>query len=239
MIRAQEPQAIRSMFDRIAHRYDLLNTILSGGLHKLWKKKLVELGKVGLDVSLPRILDCATGTGDLAELWSDSIAGPAEIVATDFSQEMLRMARIRHEESRIRFQWADVQSLPFQDGVFHRASISFGIRNVADARRALMELARVLKPRGNLLILEFGQPTNRWFAAIYHAYSRYVLPWVGGVISGERSAYAYLNRSSEEFPSGEKFIEIARSTGCFSKLSFFPLTGGIAWIYMLEVQSDG
>jgi demethylmenaquinone methyltransferase/2-methoxy-6-polyprenyl-1,4-benzoquinol methylase len=270
MISAQKPETIRGMFDRIAGRYDLANTVLSLGTHWIWKRKLVGLASRGLvekadsatftapaakSAATPsdaasssksiRILDCATGTGDIAELWSKrlaklGLARHSEIHATDFSEGMLEQARRRLETERgrfptfVRFDWADVQQLSYADGTFDRATISFGIRNVADPAQGLSELGRVVKPGGEVWVLEFGQPSVPAFAQLYGFYSGRVLPAVGGWLSGERDAYAYLNQSSERFPCGEEFLKLARATGRFTECRAISLTGGVAYLYQLK-----
>lgn len=244
MISAQNPETIRSMFDRIAGRYDLANTVLSLGTHRFWKAKLVRMASRKL-TGPASILDCATGTGDIAEIWSKrlarmGIARESRIVATDFSEGMLEQARRRLEKERgrfptfVRFEWADVQQLSFPDGTFDRATISFGIRNVADPAKGLAELGRVVKPGGEVWVLEFGQPSMPGFSQLYGFYSRRVLPAVGGVLSGARDAYRYLDESAGRFPCGEEFLKIARGTGRFSDCSAIPLTGGVAYLYRLR-----
>jgi demethylmenaquinone methyltransferase/2-methoxy-6-polyprenyl-1,4-benzoquinol methylase len=268
MISAQKPDSIQGMFDRIAGRYDLANTVLSLGTHWIWKRKLVGLASRSLAGKLDssteasaaksaatssdaatstksiRILDCATGTGDIAELWSKrlaklGLARHSEIHATDFSEGMLEQARKRFEIERgrfpafVRFEWADLQQLSYADATFDRATISFGIRNVADPAKGLFEVGRVVKPGGEVWVLEFGQPSVPGFAQLYGFYSGRVLPAVGGWLSGERDAYAYLNQSSERFPCGEEFLKLARSTGKFSECRAIALTGGVAYLYQL------
>lgn len=238
MSTSANPEFIRSMFDRISIRYDLLNTLLSFGTHWLWKKELVRIGARGLTTPNAQILDCATGTADIAELWLDKLGSSAKITATDFSEGMLSVARKRHQGRAIQFALADVQKLPFSAGLFDRATISFGIRNVENPKLALSDLARVVKPGGKVLILEFGQPKIFGFAQAYRFYSKHILPWVGGLISGDTSAYRYLENSSSHFPCGQDFLDIAKSTHAFSEVTAKSLTGGIAWIYELTTSSQ-
>lgn len=230
-ISAQKPESIQGMFDRISSKYDMANTVLSLGTHWLWKKKLVARSDVKPG---GQVLDCACGTGDIAQLFKDRVGEQGRVVATDFSDGMLREARKRHQKSAIRFEWADVQKLPYADSEFDCASISFGIRNVADPAQGLREMARVVRPGGRVLVLEFGQPVSKIFRNLYGFYSDRILPTVGGWLSGEREAYRYLQTSSAKFPCGEQFIELARSTGLFSRCSYESLTGGIAFLYVLE-----
>jgi demethylmenaquinone methyltransferase/2-methoxy-6-polyprenyl-1,4-benzoquinol methylase len=237
VINPKSPETIQKMFDRLAPRYDTINTVLSLGIHRYWKRKLVSLGIAGLSAR-GSILDCATGTGDIAELWSQRLGPQFEVIATDFSVGMLEKAKTRHQGSRLKFQVADVEQLPFASANFDRASISFGIRNVSNPVRALQELARVVRPGGKVLVLEFGQPTIPGYAGLYSFYSNRILPMIGGLLSGERSAYQYLNESSAKFPSGKMFMDLAWSTSAFSKVHCVPLAGGIAWIYLLSVASE-
>jgi len=193
-----------------------------------------------LDLTNPgqaKILDCATGTADIAELWLKRLGPGCQVTATDFSSGMLEVARKRHQNLPIEFQMADVQNLPFANGSFDRATISFGIRNVENPTQALKELARVVKPGGKVLVLEFGQPSTAGFSQAYRFYSKSILPLVGGLISGDQAAYRYLEESSSTFPCGEKFLETARSTQAYSKVESKSLMGGLAWIYKLTVPA--
>lgn len=225
-----ESEKVRSMFSQIAGRYDLANNVLSGGVHHLWRTKLVEWSAAKLG---DKILDCATGTGDLA-IEFKSVVGPTGTVqGTDFCEEMMIPAPGKAEGRglEIKFSTADVMALPFSDREFDISSISFGIRNVADAARGISELARVVKPGGKVMILEFGQPRSVGFAQAYKVYSEKVLPVLGGWITGQKSAYEYLQNSSSQFPCREEFVALMRSTGRFSSIEYVPVTFGIAYIY--------
>jgi demethylmenaquinone methyltransferase/2-methoxy-6-polyprenyl-1,4-benzoquinol methylase len=218
-----DPARIRTMFAAIARRYDRANTVLSGGVHHLWRKKAVRYAEVRPG---QRVLDCATGTGDLAVAFRK--AG-AEVTGTDFVPEMLELARVKAKD--ITFEVADVTRLPYPDGTFDVSSISFGIRNVGNPRKGIAEMARVVRSGGRVLVLEFGQPQSRLFGALYDWYSRAVLPRLGGALTGERDAYSYLQRSAERFPCGDDFAQLMRESGDFAEVTYVPLTFGVAYLY--------
>jgi demethylmenaquinone methyltransferase/2-methoxy-6-polyprenyl-1,4-benzoquinol methylase len=228
----KKAETIRHMFGEVAPRYDLLNTVLSLGIHHLWRKKLV--GWSGVKAG-DRVLDCATGTGDLAFAFEKKLGTSGQVVGTDFCEPMLVHARAKAVQSgsRTKFDVADVTKLPFEAASFDIATISFGIRNVNDPQRGLSELGRVVRPGGAVLVLEFGQPQIPVFSGFYRFYSMYVLPKIGGLISGQKQAYDYLQKSSAQFPCREDFLKMAESTGQFSKLEYRPVSGGIAYIYKL------
>lgn len=218
-----DPAKIRTMFAAIARRYDRANTVLSGGVHHLWRRRAVK--RAGVRPG-DRVLDCATGTGDLAIAFRK--AG-AEVTGTDFVPEMIELARAK--AAGIRFEVADVTRLPFEDDTFDVASISFGIRNVGEPRKGIAEMARVVRPGGRVIVLEFGQPRSRSFGALYHWYSHHVLPRLGGAVTGEEAAYRYLQTSSGLFPCGDDFVALMRESADFSAIDYIPLTFGIAYLY--------
>jgi demethylmenaquinone methyltransferase/2-methoxy-6-polyprenyl-1,4-benzoquinol methylase len=141
------------------------------------------------------------------------------------------------DDAPIDWELADLQSLPFDSNSFDRATIGFGIRNVDDPVSALRELDRVLTPNGRLVILEFGQPDGL-FGSLFDVYSQHVIPWVGGLVAGDREAYAYLHESSSSFPCGESFADIIRTSTDFRNVQSRPLTGGIAYLYTAELRSS-
>jgi demethylmenaquinone methyltransferase/2-methoxy-6-polyprenyl-1,4-benzoquinol methylase len=218
-----DPARIRTMFAAIARRYDRANTVLSGGVHHLWRRWAVRAAEVKRG---DRVLDCATGTGDLAIAFRK--AG-AEVVGTDFVPEMIELARAKADD--IRFEVADVTRLPYPDAAFDVSSISFGIRNVGEPRKGIAELARVVRSGGRVIVLEFGQPPGRFFGSLYDWYTRHLLPRIGGALTGDREAYAYLQKSAGRFPCGGDFAQLMRESADFAEVTHTPLTLGIAYLY--------
>lgn len=218
------------MFDRIAPRYDLLNHLLSGGQDWLWRRALarrLHRASPGL------VVDVATGTGD--QLIAVLQAAP-ELRGLGFDLAPAMLARgaaklqARGLSERAFLQLGDACALPLPDAAADYATIAFGIRNVESPAAGLRELHRVLKPGGQLFVLEFGLPPNRWLRHLYLLYFRHVLPRLGGLLSGDVPAYRYLNRSVETFPCGEAFLALLREAG-FAPVSARPLTCGVAMLY--------
>ncbi len=228
----KEPNAatIQKMFSEIAPSYDKANSILSFGIHQLWKKKVVRMSgaKIG-----DHVLDCATGTGDLAILFKKQVGSKGRVMGTDFCEEILALApqKAKDQKLQIEFEPADVTKLPYPDAVFDISCISFGIRNVNNLTAALSELARVTRPGGRVMILEFGQIQLPLLKQAYGLYSNYILPQIGGLISGNTKAYKYLNESSKKFPCGQEFVDRALSTGRYQSMTVHRLSLGIAYIY--------
>lgn len=229
------PEKIRQMFSQVASGYDRANTVLSAGIHHLWRKKLVKWSgaKAG-----DKILDCATGTGDLAIEFKKAVGPSGEVTGTDFCAEMLIPApgKARERGLDIKFEQADVTKLPYADASFDVASISFGIRNVGDPALGLSEMARAVKPGGHVMVLEFGQVKAPVIGPLYNWYSEKVLPVIGGLITGQKQAYEYLQKSSAAFPCGDEFVALMKSTGRFSDVEYTTLTGGIAYVYRGTVK---
>jgi demethylmenaquinone methyltransferase/2-methoxy-6-polyprenyl-1,4-benzoquinol methylase len=221
-----DPAKIRTMFASISRRYDRANTVLSGGVHHLWRRRAVR--RAGVKAG-DRVLDCATGTGDLAIAFRKVVGNTGRVVGTDFVPEMLELARTKARN--IEWEVADVTRLPFEDAAFDVASISFGIRNVNDPRKGIAEMARAVRSGGRVIVLEFGQPRSRTFGAFYDWYSRRILPRLGGAVTGERDAYQYLQTSSERFPCGDEFVNLMKESAEFASVDYVPLTFGIAYLY--------
>lgn len=228
-------QTIKSMFSDIAGSYDRANSVLSLGIHHLWKQKLVDLSRATMGQS---VLDCATGTGDLALRFKQRVGSEGRVVGIDFCQEMLDVApdKAKQKNYAIEFMQADVTQLPFYEDEFDVTSISFGIRNVENPMKGFTEMARVTKPGGSVMVLEFGQINTPGVREVYNFYSQKVLPFVGGLVSGKREAYQYLNDSSQVFPCGEELKEQILKTGAYSAVSLWPLSFGIAYIYKCTVK---
>ncbi len=222
-------EKVEHMFDSIAPKYDLLNHVLSGGVDKTWRKKLIKL----LAEEKPKtILDIATGTADLAI--AASTLNPKKIVGVDISQGMLDVGKIKIKEKKleglIELKQADSEKLPFSDNCFDAITVAFGVRNFEHLDLGLKEMYRVLKPGGICLILEFSQPQVTPIKQFYQFYSKYILPAAGQLLSKQRSAYDYLPESVKAFPYGDAFIEIFKKSG-FVGTKAYPLTFGIASIY--------
>lgn len=225
---------VRQMFADIADDYDRVNTILSFGVHHIWRDQAVKMSgaKPG-----DKVLDCATGTGDLAIEFKQKVGNKGQVLGTDFCAEMIEHAPAKAQEHNldISFEVADAMNLPYEDHTFDIASIAFGIRNVDEPVTALKEMARVVRPGGRVVVLEFGQPKGL-LKYPYELYSQYIMPAVGGWISGNREAYTYLPRTSAQFPAGDHFITLMNQADCFSKRVYKKLTGGIAYIYVGTVK---
>ena len=221
-----DPNRIRSMFASISTRYDRANTVLSGGVHHLWRKKAVHWSQAAAG---DRVLDCATGTGDLAIAFRQAVGASGRVVGTDFVPEMLAVAREKAPD--ITFEVADVTQLPYEEASFDVASISFGIRNVNDPRKGIAEMARTLRSGGRLIVLEFGQPRSGLFRALYDFYRTRIMPRLGGMVTGEQGAYEYLESSAGRFPCGDDFVALMREAAQFSSIEYKTLTFGIAYLY--------
>ena len=217
------------MFNAIARRYDLLNHLLSGGVDFYWRWRALRAAR---NKRPQRVLDLATGTGDFA-LAADRL-GPQQVVGVDMAIEMLRLGAAKvaakGPSARVDLLVADAEQLPFQDHTFDMVTGAFGVRNFGNIPSGLAEAHRVLKPGGQLLVLDFCEPTAPLFRQLYLFYFHKVLPLIGGLVSGQRRAYAYLPRSVGAFPQGRAFVELLVAAG-FSQTRYMPMTLGIAAVY--------
>jgi demethylmenaquinone methyltransferase/2-methoxy-6-polyprenyl-1,4-benzoquinol methylase len=219
------------MFDRIAHRYDLLNRVLSMRQDVAWRKRLAKMLPERDDL---RVLDLATGTGDVLLALRAGCPRVRSGVGMDMAGKMLALGKEKFENagqaSALQMVRGDATRVAAADASFDVVTISFGIRNVLDVDAALREMRRVLKPGGRLLVLEFSLPANALLRWGYLLYFRNVLPRIGGLVSGDSHAYRYLNETVESFPHGGTFCELMRNAN-FSNVKAILLTFGIATIY--------
>ena len=208
------PDSVRATFTRVAHRYDLANHLLSGGIDFSWRKKLVALAN---QKSCSQILDLATGSGDVAFAMAKGLTPKPMITGLDFCEPMLvearkKRKRLNLDEAKFPFIEGDCLNLPFSDNCFDLVTISFGLRNLADREKGLLEIFRVLKPAGRVIVLEFSQP-YWWFRPFYYFYLRLILPWVARVVTGDREAYLYLGTSISNFPNRSELSKELEGVG--------------------------
>ncbi|WP_289048159.1 bifunctional demethylmenaquinone methyltransferase/2-methoxy-6-polyprenyl-1,4-benzoquinol methylase UbiE [uncultured Carboxylicivirga sp.] len=227
---------VAGMFNNIAPKYDFLNHFLSMGIDKIWRKRAINLLK---DIEQPLILDVATGTGDLA-LEANRRLG-CKVVGVDISVEMLKVAeekiKKRNLENVISVQEGDSENLPFENDSFDAVMVAFGVRNFENLNKGLSDMARTLKPGGKMVVLEFSKPVYFPFKQLYMFYFRYILPWLGGIISKDKAAYTYLPESVLTFPDGKRFDDELAKAG-MTPLKRFKQTMGIATIYLSEKKAQ-
>ncbi len=222
--------AVRTMFARIAGRYDAANHLLSAGVDFQWRQRLVR----AVHDARPRtILDLATGSGDVAFALADGLAPGVRITGMDFCQPMLDEAVLKRGASPrwagIEFRPGDGLALPLPDASFDAVTIAFGLRNIADRRKCLTEMRRVLRPGGRLFVLEFSQPTL-WLRPFYYAYLKLILPALAGLVTGDRAAYEYLCGSIEKYPDRHGISAEIRAAG-FGTVRATPFTAGIVALH--------
>ena len=224
---------VEAMFNSIAPRYDALNHLLSLGIDRLWRRRLVRR----LAAHSPaRVLDVATGTADLAIALARR-APQTAVVGIDIANQMLQVGEQKVRQvgltERISLQQASALSLPFESGHFDAAMVAFGARNFEHLEQGLSEMARVVRPSGHLMVLEFSMP-QRWpIKSLYKLYFKYLLPAIGGLVSGNRQAYDYLPNSVVQFPQGEEFMSIMQRVG-LSRCTATTLSFGVATLYQAQ-----
>lgn len=227
---AEKAERVRGVFDSVAGRYDLMNDLMSGGLHRLWKRYTAWRAE---PCAGQRILDAAGGTGDLAWLLAPEVGPRGRVVVQDLNTEMLRTGRRRLADAGLvgNLDWlgADSEALPLPANTFDTATMAFGLRNVTRKGRALLELHRVLKPGGRLLILEFSRPAAP-LRPLYDAYSFGLIPALGQLVTGDRESYRYLVESIRQHPDQETLREMLEDTG-FADAAYTDLTGGIVALH--------
>jgi len=227
---AEKAGMVHGVFSRVASRYDVMNDLMSGGMHRLWKDAMMDWLAPRAD---QRLLDVAGGTGDVAFRFLKRAAGATAVVC-DLTEPMLIEGRKRAEaeQQAERLDWVvgDAMALPFPDASFDVYTISFGIRNVTRIGDALAEAFRVLKPGGRLMVLEFSQIPNAMMQKAYDVYSFNVIPLMGQVVSGDRESYQYLVESIRKFPNQESFAQMIRAAG-FGQVKYRNLTMGVAALH--------
>ncbi|HWC28140.1 MAG TPA: class I SAM-dependent methyltransferase [Solirubrobacteraceae bacterium] len=218
----QEPQ-VRAMFDRIAGCYDLMNSVMTAGLHHAWRRRAVDLARVAPG---DRVLDVATGTGDLALELAGRVAPGGEVVASDFSEEMLARARLKAASAPVpvTFEWANAMRLPYGDGEFAAATVGFGARNFSDLDRGLAEMTRVVQTGGSVVVLEITTPTRPPLSTFYRLWFDHAVPVIGG-LAGDADAYSYLPSSVRRFPGPHELA--ARMDRCGLDVRYIVTAGGI------------
>jgi demethylmenaquinone methyltransferase/2-methoxy-6-polyprenyl-1,4-benzoquinol methylase len=229
-----DPEAVNSMFGRIAHRYDLANRVLSGGIDIYWRIQLVSAVK---RTEPKRVLDLATGSGDVAFALGRSLPKGTLIVGMDFCAPMLEEADLKKAQNpeafaHVKFRQGDGLALPLPDGSQDAVTIAFGLRNMADRAKCLSEMRRVLRPGGRLFVLEFSQPWT-WVRPFYALHLRLVVPLLAGLLTGDRGAYRYLGDSIGAFPDAKALSSEIRAAG-FSGVTARRMTMGIVALHVAE-----
>jgi demethylmenaquinone methyltransferase / 2-methoxy-6-polyprenyl-1,4-benzoquinol methylase len=225
---------VRGMFGRVAHRYDLANHLLSFNIDRYWRAHTVRRTREVLRRPEACVLDICCGTGDLVLALAKE---GRPVLGSDFCHPMLVAAREkigRRRASAVLFE-SDALALPLRNASLDLITVAFGFRNLANYQSGLLEMRRVLRPGGMAAILEFTQPPNAAFAALYNLYARRVLPWIGGLISGSRDAYTYLPESVRKFPVAPELAAMMRRAG-FADVSFEYLTGGIVALHIGQIR---
>ena len=218
---------VREVFDSVASRYDLMNDLMSGGMHRLWKRFTIELSSVRPGQT---VLDIAGGTGDLAAKFSQRVGPDGHVILADINAAMLSVGRDRLIDkgalNNISVSQADAQFLPYADNSIDCITIAFGLRNVTDKALALRSMHRVLKPGGRLLVLEFSRPTSPLLSRVYDTYSFSALPFMGKLITNDADSYRYLAESIRKHPDQETLLEMVEDAG-FVDCKYHNMTGGI------------
>lgn len=222
---------VRGIFAHIAPGYDTFNALASFGIDRLWRRTVVRMADLTPE---SRVLDLAAGTGDLS-LALARRGRPAEVLGTDFVPEMLEVAKAKAARYpgpvRLAFQVEDAQALTLPDAGFDVVTVAFGVRNFPDRAANFREVLRVLRPGGRYVLLEFSRPANSAWRALYHFYLRTMIPLIGGLVTGDRGSFVYLNDSIRAFPAQEALAAELRAAG-FSSVTWHDLTGGIVAVHL-------
>ncbi len=223
---------VKDVFDSVASNYDLMNDVMSFGIHRLWKRFTIEMAELEPG---QKVLDLAGGTGDLTEKMSPIVGKDGQVVLSDINQKMLDKARERLIDSgiigNVEYVQANAEDLPFADNTFDCVTMAFGLRNVTDKDKALHSIHRVLKTGGKLLVLEFSKPTVKPLEKIYDIYSFKVLPLMGKLIANDAESYKYLAESIRKHPPQAKLKSMMEKAG-FAKVEYFNLTAGVVALHL-------
>ncbi|HMV72725.1 MAG TPA: bifunctional demethylmenaquinone methyltransferase/2-methoxy-6-polyprenyl-1,4-benzoquinol methylase UbiE [Pseudomonadales bacterium] len=227
----EKTRLVGGVFDSVATRYDLMNDLMSGGIHRIWKRVTIELSGVREG---QRVLDVAGGTGDLGSRFARIVGPNGRVVLSDINESMLRVGRDKLIDSgtsaNLDFVLADAERLPFAERSFDCVTIAFGLRNVTHKERALESMLRVLRPGGRLLVLEFSKPTSELLGKLYDAYSFGVLPRLGKLVTGDADSYRYLAESIRMHPDQDAMRDMMEDAG-FERCDYHNMTGGIVAIH--------
>ena len=227
----EKTRLVGGVFDSVATRYDLMNDLMSGGIHRIWKRVTIELSGVREG---HRVLDVAGGTGDLSSRFARIVGPNGRVVLSDINESMLRVGRDKLIDSgtiaNLEFVLADAERLPFAERSFDCVTIAFGLRNVTHKERALESMLRVLRPGGRLLVLEFSKPTSELLGKLYDAYSFGVLPRLGRLVTGDADSYRYLAESIRMHPDQDAMRDMMEDAG-FERCDYHNMTGGIVAIH--------
>lgn len=227
----EKVRMVGGVFHSVASRYDLMNDLMSGGIHRIWKRVAIELSGVRPG---QQILDVAGGTGDLTSRFAREVGPTGKVVLSDINSSMLGTGRDRLLDEgvcgNVEFVLADAEALPFREGSFDCVTIAFGLRNVTHKERALASMLRVLKPGGRLLVLEFSKPTSEFLGKLYDAYSFGVIPKIGRLIAGDEDSYRYLAESIRMHPDQDTLRDMMEDAG-FERCDYHNMTGGIVAIH--------
>ncbi|BES73285.1 bifunctional demethylmenaquinone methyltransferase/2-methoxy-6-polyprenyl-1,4-benzoquinol methylase UbiE [Marinobacter nanhaiticus D15-8W] len=227
----EKASQVAEVFHSVAGKYDMMNDLMSMGIHRLWKRFTIELSGVRPG---HRVLDIAGGTGDLTMKFSDLVGRDGQVVLADINASMLQVGRSRLTDrgyvGNIEYVQADAEHLPFPDNSFNAVSIAFGLRNVTDKDRALRDMCRVLKPGGKLLVLEFSKPANPLLSKAYDLYSFNALPLMGQLVAGDGNSYQYLAESIRMHPDQDTLKGMMDAAG-FVNTRYHNMTGGIVALH--------